>query len=108
MPQKNRNALEKNLSKFRPWFQKNDVGLEYYRLGTSSPMEGCEDISKTLAAGDEEDVWMEIQQYRDRRHCEDTFAKMMKDKDLEPLGKEFFGMITPDKSMIMGGFSRFM
>lgn len=108
VPKKNRDALERNLNKFRPWFAKNDVGLEYYRLGKSDAMEGCEDVSKTLAAGEDEDVWMEVQQYRDRKHCEDTFAVMMKDKDLEPLGKEFFGMITPGKPMVMGGFGRLM
>jgi hypothetical protein len=42
----------------------------------------------------------------DRRHCEDTFTEMMKDKDLEPLGKEFFGLVTHGKSLVTGGFGR--
>jgi uncharacterized protein YbaA (DUF1428 family) len=107
VPKKNCDALEKNLNKFRPWFQKHGVGLEYYRLGAAGDaMEGTEDIGKTLAAGADEDVWMEVQQYRDKKHCDDTFAVMMKDKELEPLGNEFFGMVTPGKPMVMGGFSK--
>jgi hypothetical protein len=35
-----------------------------------------------------------------------VYAKMMQDKSIEPLGNEFFGLITQGKSLIMGGFSR--
>jgi uncharacterized protein YbaA (DUF1428 family) len=106
VPKKNREALEKNLNKFRPWFQNNNIGLDYYRLGSAQTMEGCEGIAKTLSVGDDEDVWVELQYYRDRKHAEDAFAKMMQDKSIEPLGKEFFGLITQGKSMIAGGFDR--
>jgi hypothetical protein len=30
---------------------------------------------------------------------------MMKDKSIEPLGNEFFGLITQGKNLITGGFS---
>jgi len=106
VPKKNREALENNLNKFRPWFQKNRIGLEYYRLGNAQTMEGCEGLAKTLSVGDDEDVWVELQYYRDCKHAEDAFDKMMKDKDIEPLGKEFFGLITQGKSMVTGGFDR--
>ncbi|MEO9362575.1 MAG: DUF1428 family protein [Nitrososphaera sp.] len=107
VPKKNRDAIERNLNKFRPWFHKQGVGLEYHRLGGTNVMEGCEGIAKTLAVAEDEDVWMETQYYRDRKHAEDTFASMMKDKELEPLGHEFFGLITQGKSMVTGGFDRF-
>jgi hypothetical protein len=31
---------------------------------------------------------------------------MMQDKSIEPLGNEFFGLITQGKKMITGGFNR--
>jgi hypothetical protein len=31
---------------------------------------------------------------------------MMKDKSLESLGKEFFGLISQGKTLVTGGFSR--
>jgi hypothetical protein len=31
---------------------------------------------------------------------------MMKDNSLEPLGKEFFGLISQGKTLVTGGFSR--
>lgn len=105
-PKSNRDALEKNLKKFVPWFSQNGVRLEYYKFGGSEKMEGMEDISKTLAAAENEDVWMELQYFRDEEHRKGVYAKMMSDKSIEPLGKEFFGLITKGKSLVTGGFWR--
>ncbi len=108
VPKKNHDALANNLKKFMPWFEKHGIRLQYYRLSGGPEMggEGFENIAKALSAGDDEDIWAELQYYRDRKHAEDAFAEMMKDKELEPLGKEFFGLITPGKNLITGGYDR--
>ncbi len=107
VPKKNHDVVVENLKKFVPWFKENGVRIEYYQFtGSQTAMEGFESVDKTLSAGDDEDIWVELQYYRDRKHCEDTFAKMMQDKSLEPLGKEFFGLVTQGKSLVTGGFSR--
>ena len=106
VPKKNRAAVETNLNKFRPWFKKHGVGLEYYSLGSRDSMEMTENIAKKLGATDDEDVWVEVQQYRDRKHAEETFAVMMKDKEIEPIGNEFFGLVSQGKGMIAGGFDK--
>ena len=62
-------------------------------------------MPKRLASEDE-DIWVELQYYRDHNHCKEVYAKMMKDKSIEPLGIEFFGLITKEKNLITGGFSR--
>jgi uncharacterized protein YbaA (DUF1428 family) len=70
-------------------------------------MDVLDSIAKTLStAEDEEEVWMEMQHFRDHKHCEDIYAKMMQDKSLEPLGNEFFSLVTQGKRLIIGGFSR--
>lgn len=106
VPKSNRDALEKNLKKFVPWFNQNGVRIEYYKFANSETMEGMESITKVLSAAEDEDVWMELQYFRDYDHCKDIYAKMMQDKSLEPLGNEFFGLITKGKSLVTGGFGR--
>jgi uncharacterized protein YbaA (DUF1428 family) len=106
VPKKNHDAITENLKKFVPWFKKNGVRIEYYQLGDSKPMEGMDSVATTLSASEDEDIWMELQYFKDRKHCEDVYAKMMQDKSIEPLGNEFFGLITQGKSMVMGGFGR--
>jgi hypothetical protein len=115
-PKKNHDAITQNLKKFIPWFENNGVRIEYYQLAgretqeeidsaKASGMDAMESIAKTLAAEDE-DIWMELQYFRDYSHCKEVYAKMMQDKSLEPLGNEFLGLITKRKNLITGGFSR--
>jgi uncharacterized protein YbaA (DUF1428 family) len=121
VPKKNHDAIVQNLKQFVPWFKKHGARVEYYQLGTSetkaaidsakqSGMDVMDSIDKALstAAEDEEneEVWIEQQHFRDYQHCKDVYAKMMQDKSLEPLGNEFFGLITQGKKMITGGFNR--
>jgi uncharacterized protein YbaA (DUF1428 family) len=115
-PKKNHDAITQNLKKFVPWFENNGVRIEYYELAgretqeevdsaKAAGMEGMESIAKTLAAEDE-DIWMELQYFRDHNHCKEVYGKMMKDKSIEPLGNEFFVLITQGKNLITGGFNR--
>jgi uncharacterized protein YbaA (DUF1428 family) len=108
VPKKNHDAIVQNLKKFVPWFEKHGARIEYFQFAGSQKMEGMEmqSIAKALSAAEDEDIWVELQYYRDREHCDDTFAKMMQDKSLEPLGNEFFGLITKGSSLATGRFSR--
>jgi large subunit ribosomal protein L17 len=116
-PKKNHDAIAKNLKQFVPWFQKHGVRIEYYQLGNSetqaaidsakeSGMDVMESVPKTLSIDEDEEVWIEQQYFRDYKHCEDIYAKMMQDKSIEPLGNEFFGLVTQGKKLITGGFIR--
>ncbi|HEU0143826.1 MAG TPA: DUF1428 family protein [Nitrososphaera sp.] len=123
VPKKNHDALIQNLKQFVPWFKKHGARVEYYQLGRSetktaidsakqSGMDVMDSIDKilstTTAAEDEEkeEVWIEQQYFRDYKHCEEVYSKMMQDKSIEPLGSEFFRLITQGKKMITGGFNR--
>lgn len=119
VPKKNHDALVQNLKQFVPWFKKHGARVEYYQLGRSetkaaidsakqSGMDVMDGIDKALSTGveDDEEVWIEQQYFRDYKHCQDVYAKMMQDKSIEPLGNEFFGLITQEKKMITGGFNR--
>jgi uncharacterized protein YbaA (DUF1428 family) len=119
VPKKNHNAIVQNLNQFVPWFKKHGARVEYYQLGRSetqyaidsakqSGMDVMDSIDKALstATEDDEEVWIEQQYFRDYKHCQDVYAKMMQDKSIEPLGNEFFGLITQGKKMITGGFNR--
>ena len=116
VPKKNYNSISENLKKFIPWFESNGVRLEYYQLAGKDTQETIEsanasgmfimvNITKTLAAEDE-DIWMELQYFRDQNHRKEVYAKMMSDKSLEPLGKEFMDLISHGGNLITGMFNR--
>ncbi len=121
VPKKNHHAIVRNLKQFIPWFEKQGARVEYYQLGRSetdaamestkqSGMDVMDSIDKALFTTatevEEEEVWIEQQYFRDYEHCKDVYSKMMQDKSLEPLGNEFFGLITQGKKLIIGGFNR--
>jgi uncharacterized protein YbaA (DUF1428 family) len=117
-PKKNHDSIARNLKQFIPWFEKNGVRIEYYQFSISetqaaidsakqSGMDVMDSIAQTLSTAEhEEEVWMELHYFRDHKHCEDIYAKMMQDKSLEPLGNEFFGLVTQGRRLITGGFNR--
>jgi uncharacterized protein YbaA (DUF1428 family) len=116
-PKKNNGAIAKNLKEFVPWFKEHGARVEFYQLGKSetqaavdsakeSGMDVLDNIAKILSTTeDEEEVWMEVQYFRDYEHCKDVYAKMMQDKNIESLGNEFFGLVTQGKRLITGGFN---
>ena len=63
-------------------------------------------ISKTVSADQDDEVWMEIQSYRDRKHLEDVGAKMMNDKNMAAEGQQFLNLISPGSRCSFGEFSR--
>ncbi len=119
VPIKNHDAIVKNLKQFIPWFKKHGARVEYYQLGRDetqstidsakqSGMDIMDSINKTVfaTAEDNQEIWIEQQYFRDDKHCQEVYAEMMQDKTLEPLGKEFFDLITHGRKLITGGFNR--
>jgi uncharacterized protein YbaA (DUF1428 family) len=107
VPKKNHDAMVQLNKQIMPWFEKHGGRMEFFQLSNSETIEGVESIAKTLSVSeDEEEVWIELNYFRDRKHLEDVFPKMLEDESVAPLFKQFEGLITQGKNMITGGFSR--
>jgi uncharacterized protein YbaA (DUF1428 family) len=122
VPKKNHDAIVRNLKQSAPWFNKNGVRIEYYQLGNvetqtvidsakQSGMQGMDSIDSIIktqltAEGDGEEVWIEQHYFRDYKHSEEVYAKMMQDESIEPILKEFSGLILQETNLITGGFRK--
>jgi uncharacterized protein YbaA (DUF1428 family) len=69
-------------------------------------MEGITNIAKTISANQDEEVWMELIFYRDRKHRDEVGAKMQNDENMERLYKQSVDLLSPGSSFIMGEFNR--
>ena len=90
-------------------FRKFGVRLKPFHLTSTEAMMDFTNIAKTLSANqdeEEEEVWLELQFYRDQKHLEDVMAKMENDQVGPQLFREFMHLITPGSCVIMGDFSR--
>jgi uncharacterized protein YbaA (DUF1428 family) len=81
---------------------------EIFQLGNSKgPIEGITNLAKTISANeDEEEVWVEILSYRDRKHLDEYCQKCQSNESMRRLWEKVVNLGTPGTSMIMGDFSR--
>ena len=77
-----------------------------FQLGTTKNDMEFTTIAKTVSANlDEEEVWIEIFHYNNKKHKEEVMEKMKNDKDCEQGFQQFMKLITPGSSVIIGDFS---
>jgi len=114
-PKKNHDGLAQLGKQYVQWLKKQGVRAEIYYLSSSSssattsdeiPPEGVESIAKILPINDDEELGVSLQFYRDKAHADQVRSKMMQDKNVGAIMKEFDGLVSPGKSMITDGFSR--
>jgi uncharacterized protein YbaA (DUF1428 family) len=109
LPKKNHDAMMQIAKHANDITRKHGtLCVEYFQLSsTENMMEDWTNIAKTVSASqDEEEVWLELQFYRDQKHLEDVMAKMENDQIGPQLFREFMDLITPGSSIFMGEFSR--
>ncbi len=111
-PKMNHDAMTQIGQPFVEWFKKQGVRPEiYYLPGTSnaqneSTPEGLQRIADKLSVGEDEELWVLLQFYRDEAHANEVYSKMMQDESIGQLVKKFDGLIVQGSNLITGGFSR--
>ncbi len=108
LPKKNHDAMVRIAKQFNDIFKKHGgLRSEVFQLtNTEAPMEGITNIAKTVSANQDEEVWMELQYYRDCKHLEEVTAKFGNDENMERLYKQSMDLLSPGSSFVMGEFSR--
>ena len=110
-PQKKHDTLVKLCEPAKKLFKNVGVHQEIFLLKENSDEQkemckkiGFTNIAKAVAANEDEDVWLEVQFYKDQKHLDDVSEMMNKDESASQLGRQFMDLITPS-SCIEGWFS---
>ena len=107
VPKKNHDAMMQLDKQFAGIVRKFGASHLVYQLNnTEAPMEGVTNIAKTISANDDEEVWLELIFYRDRKHREEIDTKMRNDDRMGSLWQQSVNIVTPGTGFIMGEFSR--
>src|SRR5690349_20516959 len=108
-PKKNHDGMMEVNRKSRDFFMKyGATNFEVFSLENRENIMEFVNLSKTISASEEEEVWLEIQSYRDTEHVKEFFKSMASDTSMEPLYKEFMQLITPGSVVSFGGFNKFV
>ena len=106
-PKKNHDALVKVNKHSHDFFMKHGVlKFEVFNLNTRENMMDFVNLSKIISANNDEDVWLEIQSYRDAKHVQEFMKAMEGDKSGDEMYKEFMELITPGSIVTFGDFSK--
>jgi len=105
-PKKNHDGMLEVNRQSRDFFTKHGASsFEVFSLDNRENMMEFENLSKTISATVEE-VWLEIQSYRDAEHVKEFTASMQGDKSVEPIYKKSMELITAGSIVSFGGFSK--
>lgn len=107
VPKKNHDAMMQLNKQFVDVMRKYGATHLILQLNnTEAPTEGITNISKTVLANQDDEVWMELIFYTDRKHRDEVDAKMRNDVNMEQLFKQSMDLIAPGTTFTMGEFSR--
>jgi uncharacterized protein YbaA (DUF1428 family) len=71
----------------------------------NSPMEDITNIAQTVSANPDEEVWLGLIFYQDRKHWQEVDAKMQKDERMDSLYQRSVELLAPGTGFIMDEFS---
>lgn len=108
VPKKNHDAMLKLDKQFSDMITKEFgvAHLVFQLSSTEAPMEGISNIAKIISAAKDEEVWLELLIYRDRKHKDEVGVKMRNDDRMGPLWQQSVALVSPGTDFVMGEFSR--
>ena len=80
--------------------------IEFFCLSSNESLMPFTSIAKTISANQDDEVWMEIHSYKDRKHADEVQAKIENDGNMKPICGQFGDLMTTNPEGIIGVFSR--
>ena len=106
-PKKNHDSLVRLNKQSHDFFIKyGALKFEVFTIHSRENMMDLVNLAKTISANEDEEVWLEIQSYRDRKHLQEVGARMMADESMKKESQQFLNLITPGSRCSFGEFSR--
>jgi hypothetical protein len=106
-PKKNHDGMLHVNRQSRDFFTKHGAsGFEIFSLTSKENLLEYVNLSQTISASEDEEVWLEIQSYRDKDHVKELSESMKGDKSAELIYKQFMELITPGSIVSFGGFNK--
>lgn len=106
-PKKNQESMLQIIKKSLDIFRNEGIRYDYFKLTNTENIPGFTNITKTISANPaDEEVWMDLLYYRDRKHRDEFMTKMSNNKECQAWYEEFTELLNPGSEIINGEFSR--
>jgi uncharacterized protein YbaA (DUF1428 family) len=101
VPKKNHDAMVQLNKQFAEIMRKYGAPHLIFQLNnTEAPMDGITNITKTVSANQDDEIWMELIFYRDRKHRDEVSANMQNDESMVDFSNShlIWSLREPDSS----------
>ena len=107
VPKKKHEAMVELEKKIDAGWKKHGIlHSEFFQLTPHEMVKGFTSFTERLSAQDDEEVWIEIQRYKNREHRDKIFAAIRKDMPMLELFGQWYGLVTPGPNSVMGDFNK--
>jgi hypothetical protein len=107
VPKKNHGEMLDVTTKLSKTYQRHgSLGTKLYILGESTIFQGFTGIQKQFGANPDDEVWIEVDSYRDASHLKQVVESVGADKEAYPLWEKLMHLVGPGRSIPMGEFER--
>jgi uncharacterized protein YbaA (DUF1428 family) len=106
LPKKNHDAMVQLTKQFQALYKKYGTeSWEIYQLNSTEAFEGSTSLAKTVSASPNEEVWVEVDHYKDRKARDSVVASIMQDPAAGEIFGALAGTMSEGFSLIMGEFN---
>lgn len=108
VPKRNHASMLRLCEEASDIFRENGgLSHEVFQLNnTDVPVGGFASIASIISAEKDEEIWMELLHFSNRKHMKEVIAKMEKDERCERSYKQSLDLLTPGAVFILGEFDR--
>jgi len=106
LPMKKHDAMIRLVKKFIEMYKKHGTqSWEVYQMSSTEAFEGSTSIASVVSASKDEEVWVEVDHYKDRSSRDSAVRAIMQDPEAGALFGEMAGTLSQGFSLIMGEFN---
>jgi uncharacterized protein YbaA (DUF1428 family) len=104
VPKKNHDSIVENQERFTETFRKHGCYYQSYQLGNTETSEGFASMASIVSANKDDEVWLDLEAYRDRQHMKEVVSKIESDEVALSLMKQYLHLLSPGSSPIVAEF----
>ena len=98
--------MVQNQKEFTDAFKKHGGYYQSFQLSSRETSEDFTSMTTVLSANQDEEIWMDLESYRDVKHMDDVISKLMNDEDALSAMKQYLALLSPGSSPIRAEFRR--
>lgn len=89
-----------NQKQFADTFRKHGCYYQSFQLSNTETSEGFASIANAVSANQDEEVWLDLESYRDRKHMNDVVTRIEGDETpMLPLFVAYYNLIREDQAI---------